>query len=85
MRKQNTKNVISSLARKSIVSATSSALPILPRGVPSQKIFLSFSETVLFISVSINPGETQFTFIPDGPSSLATDFVNAIIAPFDAL
>jgi len=37
-----------------------------------------------FISVSITPGAMQFTVIPDGPTSLASAFVNPIIAAFDA-
>ena len=36
------------------------------------------------MSVSMQPGATQLTRMPDGPSSFAIAFVNATIAPFVA-
>ena len=36
------------------------------------------------MSVSMQPGATQLTRMPDGPSSFASAFVNATTAPFVA-
>jgi hypothetical protein len=36
------------------------------------------------ISVSTQPGATQFTVIPHPPSSLARDLVSEMTPPFDA-
>ena len=37
-----------------------------------------------FMSVSINPGATEFTVMPEGASSFAKDFVKPISAAFEA-
>ena len=63
-------------ARKSTVSATSSGVPSLSSGVSSASSALS---KAAFIRVSIIPGETLFTVIPLGASSLASAFVKPII------
>ena len=62
-------------ARKTTVAATSSHLPIRHIGVDSISSAMVSSDKTEFISVSITPGSTQLTVIPDGPSSLASAIV----------
>ena len=69
-------------ARKSIVSATSEGLPILISGVSSHKAESVSSLCILFISVSMTPGQRQFTLTPDSPTSFARAFVNPMREAF---
>ncbi len=73
-----------SSARKSIALATSSGVPILPTGVSSLRTSSVSLSNPLFIGVSITPGATAFTVMPDGATSLARAFVSPITAAFDA-
>ena len=71
-------------ARKRTASATSSGLPIRPEGISSVKAAISCGVKEAFIEVPIIPGETQFTVIPEGATSLASALVKPIKAAFDA-
>ena len=73
------------LARNLTVFAISSGLPSRSSDVSSQRQSKSSFVKWLFISVSITPGATQFTHIPDGPNSFASAFVKPITAAFAAL
>ena len=73
-----------SLASSAIASPTSSAVPMRPRDVLSASSALSSGLRFAIMSVSMQPGATQLTRMPDGPSSFAIAFVNATIAPFVA-
>ena len=44
----------------------------------------SASVSSAFMSVSMTPGETQFTRTPEGPTSLASAFVSPMTAAFAA-
>src|SRR5262249_48128294 len=73
-------------ARKRIGPAMSSAVATRPMGI-EPTIFANSRRSrkgAADISVSTHPGATQLTVTPDGPSSDASDFVNAIIPPLDA-
>ncbi len=64
-------------ARNTTAAATSSGFPSLPSGVSSAIAARVSAEREEFISVSIAPGETQFTVIPDGASSLCESLRHA--------
>ena len=63
------------VARYATASATSSTLPILPRGDHIQKRIVCL---ISVISVSINPGAMALQRMPRGASPFATDFVKPI-------
>mgnify|MGYP000443604953 CR=1 FL=1 len=63
----------------------SSGLPILSRGVSFDNSSISLSPCAEFMGVSTTPGEIQFTLIPEGPTSFASDFVKPRSAALDAL
>ena len=67
-------------------SATSLGVPILPIAVSSIRVCISHAVkfSFLIISVSMQPGHTAFTLIPDNPSSFAIASENAITPAFDA-
>ena len=71
-------------AKKATTSATSSTLPTRPSGVSSQIACTSSRVRFLFILVSISPGATQFTRIPEGHTSFASAFAKVICAPLQA-
>ena len=73
-----------SLASSAIASPTSSAVPMRHRAVLSASSALSSGLRFAIMSVSMQPGATQLTRMPDGPSSFASAFVNATTAPFVA-
>ena len=73
-----------SLASSAIASPTSSAVPMRHRAVLSASSALSSGLRLAIMSVSMQPGATQLTRMPDGPSSFASAFVNATTAPFVA-
>lgn len=76
----------SSDARKRIGPAISFGSGILPSGIVLLTCSTKFGslKTSAHISVFTHPGATQFTRILYLASSTASDFVNAIIAPFEA-
>ena len=74
----------SSDARKYTAAATSCGLPIRQSGVSSASASRVSLECMAFISVSMTPGATQLTRIPEGPSSLASAFVKPIRPDFVA-
>ena len=75
---QSTCPVMNGESQKNITaSATSSAVPMRPAGVSSMSALISALLRREFILVSISPGATQFTVIPEGPSS----FANALVMP----
>ena len=60
--------------KKLTASATSSGVPILPKGTRSTIAFVSGASGGLFFQnavVAMGPGATQFTVMPDGASSRA--------------
>ena len=72
-------------ARNKTLPAISSAVPALPKGI-NESIF-SLSSPIKdwwLISVSTQPGATQFTLILYGASSAAKDLVRLITAPLEA-
>ena len=46
------------------------------------KLIISDIDGVVLVDRRISPGATQFTLIPDGPSSRAKAFVSDSTAPF---
>ena len=77
----------SSVAKYNTALATSSAVPIRPRGCSAAVIFrcsLVFNQSDLVMSVSITAAQTQFTRILFLAYSKAHDFVRSIIAAFAA-
>src|SRR5207248_3003452 len=73
-------------ARKTMTSAMSSGVAQRRSGV-CRSTPSTTPGTVLFLAhsaVSTTPGATEFTRMPDGPSSIASDRVAASSAPFDA-
>ena len=73
-----------SLERNKMAFEISSGVPSLCIGVWSIKSLIESLLKCLFISVFTTPGATQFTCIPEGPSSLARDRVKPIIAALEA-
>ena len=71
-------NRASSPARKRTASATSSGAPMRPRGASPARAARSSGVRKAVMSVSMAPGATQFTRMPEGPSSLARAFVSPI-------
>ena len=67
-----------------MTEATSAGFPILSAGMSDTTSASSSSDSLEFISVSINPHATALTLIPLGASSLASAFVKASRPPFDA-
>ena len=71
-------------ARNNETFATSFALPFLLSGILwAHSSILSFP-SALVISVSIKPGAIELHLIFLDPSSRAVDFVNPLIAAFEA-
>jgi hypothetical protein len=72
--------------RKTMGPAMSSGVATRPTGIVLRIASRSalLEKTSFVMSVSTQPGATQFTLMPDGASSLESDFVNAICPPFDA-
>lgn len=69
-----------------MTSAMSSGVAHRPNGVCSS-IFSITPGILRFLAhraVATTPGATEFTLIPDGPSSMANDRVAASRPPFDA-
>ena len=66
------------------VRATSSGVPRRSTGVSSARAALSSAVKLAIMSVSITPGATQFTVMPEGPSSLASALVRPITPAFAA-
>ena len=77
-------NRLRSSAKNKIACAMSSGSPIHPSGVSSLNSSFVSSSSAAFISVSTTPGATQFTWMPDGPTSFASAFVKPITAAFEA-
>ena len=73
-----------SVERKYTVSATSAGVPPRIKGVSSKKASLSSSESAEFIFVSIKPGATALTLMPEGPHSFASALVYPITPAFAA-
>ena len=71
-------------AKYSIPSATSSGLPLRPRGHSSANSVNVSSDSFSNMSVRMTPGDTQLTRIPEGANSWASALVSAITAPFVA-
>ena len=65
-------------------SATSSAVPMRQTGVSSTRACISEALRREFILVSIRPGATQLTVMPDGQSSFARALVMPVRADFEA-
>ena len=63
-----------------MLSATSAAVPMRPSGVSAANSCMVSALCMAFISVSITPGATQLTRMPDGPSSSARDRVSPMSA-----
>src|SRR5437763_15843156 len=74
-----------SLRRNSTAAATSSGVPMRRDGVSLPQDFAKSANSDLVRSVSMAPGATQLTRMPNGPSSSAADFVNISIAPLLAV
>jgi len=68
-------------ARNNTAAATSSDVPILPRG--TRGVIMSFFPSSV-PSGAIDPGATAFTVISCGASSKAKDLVRLIIPALDA-
>jgi hypothetical protein len=66
--------------RNTIGPAISSGVATLPRGIvlPIEAVAVSSANTSAVMSVTTQPGATEFTFMPDGASSDDSDLVNAI-------
>ncbi len=73
-----------SSASHRMVRATSSGVPMLPKGVSSRRAASVSGSKASFISVAMTPGATQFTRMPLGPSSLASALVKPMTAAFAA-
>ena len=72
----------SSEARKRTAAAQSSGFHILLSGIVSAITeSLPPRKTSAVISVYVQPGQTEFTLIPLGPNSEASDLVKEFIAP----
>ena len=69
---------------KNTAEETSSGVPSLHRGVASRSESFPSSVSPRFMSVSMTPGSTQFTVMPDGPSSFASAEVNPRKADLEA-
>ena len=59
------------LAKNQMAWATSSGVPRRSKGVSSARAARVSGERAPFMAVSITPGATQLTVIPEGPTSLA--------------
>ena len=68
--------------KNNITFATSLGMPILPNDMFDINSSLAESDKCADMSVSINPGATVLTVIPNLPSSFAADVVSPIIADF---
>jgi hypothetical protein len=79
------KNELSSEARNSAVSATSSGVPALPSGVCPTISIRRTAGIGSVIGVSMRPGQIALARIPRDPASCATDFVNPRIPALAAL
>ena len=79
-------NRAASEARNTMTSAMSSGVAHLRSGVWCSIVSITPATVLLFAhrAVSTTPGATEFTLIPDGPSSMANDLVAASMAPFEA-
>src|SRR5258706_9205770 len=75
-----------SLHRKTIGHPISSGEATRPTGIESSIDLRKFgsAKTSAHMSVSTQPGATELTLMPKGPSSAASDFVKAICPPFEA-
>ena len=71
-------------ARNRAAWATSSGVPMRPKGVSWARAVISAGERIQFIGVSITPGQMQFTRMPEGPSSWARAWVSPITAALEA-
>ena len=71
-------------ARHKTAWATSSWVPVRCRGVSSFRAARSAGDSPAFIGVSMTPGATQFTRMPEGPSSWASAWVRPMSAAFEA-
>ena len=63
---------------------TSDDSAILPRGMSLERLSICSSDKALVMSVSMKPGEIEFTLIFLDDSSLASDFVKPKRPDFDA-
>lgn len=80
-------NAAASLSKYPTIAFRSSLVPIRCKGVAEVKAeIISGLVTArpLVISVSINPGDTEFTRIPRGPSSTASCWQRDLMAPLEA-
>ncbi len=73
------------LHKKVTKEATSETDPNRLSGTDLRTNCFAFGGRSLVMSVSINPGATALTRIPNGPSSLARVSVRALIPPLAAL
>ena len=64
--------------------AASSGVPLRPRGVSAASSAMVSGPRPATMSVSMTPGATQLTRMPEGPSSLARACVSAMTAPLVA-
>ena len=77
-------NEASSDERNCTAAATSSGVPARNNGVSSQMPDMTSASKQRVMSVSTNPGATQFTRMPLGATSLASAFVYPITAALEA-
>ena len=66
----------SSESKKETTLETSDDSAILPKGIFLVRLSICSSDNALVMSVSIKPGDIEFTLIFLDDSSLARDFVN---------